>query len=298
MRRRTMALYAGPTSRRHDSGTLAGAHRGAEHGHSPGSSELWRARASRHRRSPRPALAGVASLGAGAIHCTAVGLHAEHRQSAVAFALLAAFQLGWGALALFRRGRLLAVVGAVGNAVAVVGWAVAKTKGIGFIDGLETAEGIQWADGLAALLATLAVVGALLSIAPASKGWMSLGHRPGRSRRVWSRAWRSGSSPSRWSAWSRPAATITPPGTATARRRSSPATGTTTATGRDGHDQAIGGLRRHGGRGIRGHVVRWARARRGGRPAEGLRPDEADRSRWGQRRVARAAGPGREPRSR
>ena len=119
------------------------------------------------------ALAGVASLGAGAIHCTAVGLHAEHRQSAVAFALLAAFQLGWGALALLRRGRLLAVVGAVGNGVAVVGWAVAKTKGIGFIDGLETAEGIQWADGLAALLATLAVIGALLSIAPASKRWMS-----------------------------------------------------------------------------------------------------------------------------
>jgi hypothetical protein len=119
------------------------------------------------------ALAGVASLGAGAIHCTAVGLHAEHRQSAVAFALLAAFQLGWGALALLRRGRLLAVVGAVGNGVAVVGWAVAKTKGIGFIDGLETAEGIQWADGLAALLATVAVVGALVSIAPAFKGWMS-----------------------------------------------------------------------------------------------------------------------------
>ena len=41
--------------------------------------------------------AGLASLGAGAIHATAVGVHSEHRQAAVAFALLAAFQLGWGA---------------------------------------------------------------------------------------------------------------------------------------------------------------------------------------------------------
>jgi hypothetical protein len=105
--------------------------------------------------------AGLASLGAGAIHATAVGLHSEHRQAAVAFALLAAFQLGWGALALLRAPRALIAVGAVGNAVAVGGWVVAKTSGIGFIDGLEAAESAQFADTTAAALAAVAVLAAL-----------------------------------------------------------------------------------------------------------------------------------------
>src|SRR5262245_1347159 len=105
--------------------------------------------------------AGLASLGAGAIHATAVGMHSEHRQAAIAFALLAAFQLGWGALALLRAPRALIALGAVGNAVAVGGWVVAKTSGIGFIDGLETAESPQFADTTAAVLAAVAVLAAL-----------------------------------------------------------------------------------------------------------------------------------------
>lgn len=105
--------------------------------------------------------AGFASLGAGAIHAAAIGLHAEHRQAAVAFAVLAFAQIVWGALALTGGGRLLAAAGAALNAGAVGGWVVAKTSGISAIDGLETAEGIQWPDGLAALLAAIAVVAAL-----------------------------------------------------------------------------------------------------------------------------------------
>jgi len=105
--------------------------------------------------------AGLASLGAGAIHATAVGLHSEHRQAAVAFALLAAFQLGWGALALLRAPRAVIALGAVGNAVAVGGWVLAKTSGIGFIDGLESAESAQFADTTAAVLAAVAVLAAL-----------------------------------------------------------------------------------------------------------------------------------------
>jgi hypothetical protein len=105
--------------------------------------------------------AGLASLGAGAIHATAVGVHSEHRQAAVAFALLAAFQLGWGALALLRAPRALIALGAAGNAVAVAGWVLARTSGIGFVDGLETAESPSFADTTAAVLATVAVLGAL-----------------------------------------------------------------------------------------------------------------------------------------
>src|SRR3712207_1155191 len=41
-------------------------------------------------------IAGVASLGAGAVHASAIGVHAAHRPAAVAFAVLALLQLGFG----------------------------------------------------------------------------------------------------------------------------------------------------------------------------------------------------------
>lgn len=40
-------------------------------------------------------IAGTFSLGAGAIHAAAIGVHAEHRQAALAFTLVAALQLAW-----------------------------------------------------------------------------------------------------------------------------------------------------------------------------------------------------------
>jgi hypothetical protein len=108
--------------------------------------------------------AALASIGAGAIHATAVGVHGEHRPAAVTFALLAAFQVGWGALLLARPRRLVAAVGTAGNAVALVGWVAAMTVGIGAIEGLETAEDPAFADTAAAVLAALAVVGAVAGI--------------------------------------------------------------------------------------------------------------------------------------
>src|SRR5262245_29978915 len=111
--------------------------------------------------------AALASLGAGIIHAAAVGVHGEHRQAAIAFAVLSLVQVGWGALALVRSWRWVALAGVVGNSLAVAGWLVAKTSGIGFIDGLETAEGPGFADTMAALLAVVAVAGALTAaVAP------------------------------------------------------------------------------------------------------------------------------------
>jgi len=107
------------------------------------------------------ALAGAASLGAGAIHAAAIGVHSEHRQAVYAFTATAVFQLGWGAIALVRSSRWLALVGAVGNAVIFGGWVLAKTTGIGFVEGLTEAEAVQTADGLAA---GLAVVAALVAV--------------------------------------------------------------------------------------------------------------------------------------
>ncbi len=104
------------------------------------------------------AIAGAASLGAGAIHAAAVGVHAEHTQAARAFALLAVLQLGWGAVALVARHRLVAAGGAVLNAAAVGGWLMAKTTGISFIDGMDDVEKVQLPDALAAALAAATVL--------------------------------------------------------------------------------------------------------------------------------------------
>jgi hypothetical protein len=119
------------------------------------------------RPSALVAIAALASIGAGAIHATAAGAHSEHRAAVVAFALTAAFQIGWGALALVRPSRAVALVGVVGNAAAVGGWVLAKTSGIGFVTGLDVQEDPQFADTLAAALAVVAVIGALVILRPA-----------------------------------------------------------------------------------------------------------------------------------
>jgi hypothetical protein len=132
--------------------------------------------------SPPPAVAApgalrvaaVAALGAGAIHATAAGAHSEHRGAVIAFATTAALQIGWGALALVRAGRLVGLAGAAVNLGALGGWALAKTTGVGFIDGLDVKESAQFADTLAAGLAAVAVVGALLSLG----GRMAWASRP------------------------------------------------------------------------------------------------------------------------
>jgi hypothetical protein len=127
---------------------------------------------------PVPAVlraAAIASLGAGAIHATAVSAHSEHRSAAVAFALTAVLQLGWGALALARGGRRLCLAGLAVNGAALVGWALAKTSGIDVIDGLEAKESVQFADGLAAGFAAVAVLGALGALAGRLR-WSSRPH--------------------------------------------------------------------------------------------------------------------------
>jgi hypothetical protein len=112
------------------------------------------------------AAAGMASLASGAIHAAAIGVHAEHRQTALAFTVLALLQLGWGALALVRAGRLVSLAGIAVGLASVGGWVVAKTVGIGLIDGLEVAEAPQTADVVCAALAALSVVLAVLSLLP------------------------------------------------------------------------------------------------------------------------------------
>ncbi len=112
------------------------------------------------------AVAGAASLGAGAVHAAAIGVHSEHRQAVVAFTIVAVVQLAIGAAALARPGRLLLVLGAVANVAIIGGWAMAKTRGISFVDGLEGSEAPQLADALAAGLAAVAVVALVAQLVP------------------------------------------------------------------------------------------------------------------------------------
>jgi hypothetical protein len=111
------------------------------------------------------AVAGVASLAAGAIHAAAAGAHGEHRATVVAFVVVALLQLGWGAWAVVRANRVVALGGAAVNALAAGGWVLAKASGIGFVEGLEEAEPAQFADTVAAALAVVAVLGALVAVA-------------------------------------------------------------------------------------------------------------------------------------
>lgn len=118
-------------------------------------------------RSPRAALtatAGLASIGAGAIHAAAIGLHVEHRPAALAFTALAVLQIGWGVLACVRSNRLVTVSGVILGLGAVAGFAMAKTTGISFVAGLEAVEPVQTVDALAAALALAAVVLAGVSL--------------------------------------------------------------------------------------------------------------------------------------
>ena len=136
------------------------------------------------RSRPAPlVLAGMASLGAGAIHAAAIGVHSEHRSAVVAFTVIAALQVAWGALALTRGGRIVALTGALVSGAALVGWILAKTVGIGFVAGLDQAEDIQRADGAAALLAALALVGCGRALVGALLAG-SLGPAPTRTRRL------------------------------------------------------------------------------------------------------------------
>jgi len=108
------------------------------------------------------AIAGGASLGAGAIHAAAIGVHSEHYQAVVAFTIVAAIQLGFGAIALARPGRILLTLGILANVGIAGGWVLAKTSGISFIDGLGEVEPFQFADMMAV---GLAIAAALAGIA-------------------------------------------------------------------------------------------------------------------------------------
>ena len=122
------------------------------------------------RRLPGLAAASVASLGAGAVHAAAIGIHAEHPQLARIFVAFAVAQMGLGLVGLLRPHRLVALAMAAVNLVAVGGWLATRIGGVTWIDGLEMAEAPQFADSAGALMGTVAAGTALAAVLV---GWQS-----------------------------------------------------------------------------------------------------------------------------
>ena len=117
------------------------------------------------RPKPRPgvsviAFGGLASLGAGAVHAAAAGIHAEHRQLAQIFIVTGVLQIVVGVWALVRPTRSAALGLVAINALAVGGWLVTRMIGISWIDGLEVREAPQFADTACATLGLVAIVAA------------------------------------------------------------------------------------------------------------------------------------------
>jgi len=81
--------------------------------------------------------AAYASIGAGVIHGTAMGMHAEHATLAKIFMAFTLLQVGWGIWVLSNQKLWVVVSGCVVNAAAVAGWVITRTVGISFIGGLE-----------------------------------------------------------------------------------------------------------------------------------------------------------------
>jgi hypothetical protein len=104
------------------------------------------------------AVGGLASIAAGAVHASAAGVHAEHRQLAQIFVVAAVLQIGVGLWALVRPTPTAAWSVVVVNAVAVGGWLATRMFGISWIEGLEVREAAQFADTACAALGLVAIV--------------------------------------------------------------------------------------------------------------------------------------------
>ncbi|MEV6059061.1 hypothetical protein AB0L62_03565 [Nocardia asteroides] len=102
---------------------------------------------------------GIASVGAGAVHFMAAGMHTEHATLARAMVVLAAIQCATGLAVLLSERRIVASAVLAVNVFAAAIWAFTRFADIPWITGL-TAESPQVADTVCAALGALAAVAA------------------------------------------------------------------------------------------------------------------------------------------
>jgi len=110
----------------------------------------------------RAQFAGLATVGAGAIHLVAAGIHAEYPSLARIFVLLGAAQVIAGLMLALGTGRPAAALVVVVNVAAVGGWALTRTVGFSWVWGLNAPERPQFADTVCAVLSAIALVLAVI----------------------------------------------------------------------------------------------------------------------------------------
>jgi hypothetical protein len=109
-------------------------------------------------------LAGLASIGAGAIHAGVAGLHADHVTLTRLFVAVAVAQIGVGLFALVKGGKLAASFVVAVSVGAVAAWGITRLWGISWIDGLEESEAAQFTDTACAALGAIAAVAAAAAV--------------------------------------------------------------------------------------------------------------------------------------
>jgi hypothetical protein len=104
----------------------------------------------------------LASIAAGAINIAAAATigRDSSTQTLAFFAVVAAAQLAWGAIALVRAPRWWLALGAVGNLVVVATWVASRTVGLPVGEYAGVTLPVGFADGLATALEAVTVVGA------------------------------------------------------------------------------------------------------------------------------------------
>ncbi|KAF0846196.1 hypothetical protein [Nocardia caishijiensis] len=108
-------------------------------------------------------LGGISSVGAGAVHFLAAGMHTEHATLARLMVVLAAMQCAVGLAVLLSERKIIVTALAAVNAFAVAVWAFTRFADIGWVAGL-TAEAPGVADTVCAALGALAVLGAAVDL--------------------------------------------------------------------------------------------------------------------------------------
>jgi hypothetical protein len=118
--------------------------------------------ATRDRLSTSLLIAAVASVGAGLVHAAAAGTHSDDTQLAWMFAICAAAQIGWAAVALAWPRRSALAAGVILNGGCVLIWALTRT--VGLFGPLGDVEAVGTQDLVAAVLGATAASAALVAL--------------------------------------------------------------------------------------------------------------------------------------
>jgi hypothetical protein len=135
----------------------------------------------------------LASIAAGAIHIAAAAtLGSDSAQNLAFFAVVAAAQIVWGAVALARAPRWWLALGAAGNLIVLATWVVSRTIGLPVGEFAGVTLPVGFPDGLAAVLETVIVLGAVALLAGGVRRGPRLVPRASPSRPpCWSARWPS-----------------------------------------------------------------------------------------------------------